>query len=229
LKERLSADTWRVLQQLETEFSGFVPATPEHRVLAGTDLLEGAIVTLSAFAGLLMENTPRGYGWRFLELGRRMERALQTADLIGAAFAAAASAPEPYLQVLLQIADSSITYRTRYPTALQPELVLDVLWADESNPRGMAFQLNMLVRRVRDLRDLEDTRRDSADRTAALDALSAILAAPLADLGGRDADGRFAALDGHIVQLKKTLYALSDILTTGYLSPLKTSRLKTYW
>jgi hypothetical protein len=44
-----------------------------------------------------------------------------------------------------------------------------------------------------------------------------------------DADGRFAALDGHIVQLKKTLYALSDILTTGYLSPLKTSRLKTYW
>src|SRR6185295_7607770 len=63
LKERLSADTWRVLQQVENQFSGFVPAGADARVAAGMDLLDGVIVSLSAFAGLLMENTTRGFGW----------------------------------------------------------------------------------------------------------------------------------------------------------------------
>src|SRR5262249_26072932 len=89
LKERLSHDTWRVLQQLESQFNAFVPASADHRYLAGMDLLDGVIVSLSAFSGLLMENTTRGFGWRFLEIGRRIERALQLAELIGSALSAA--------------------------------------------------------------------------------------------------------------------------------------------
>src|SRR4029077_354156 len=76
LKERLSSDTWRVLQQLEAQFSAFAPSSPDHRYFGGLDLLDNVVVTLSAFSGLLMENTTRGFGWRFLEIGRRMERAL---------------------------------------------------------------------------------------------------------------------------------------------------------
>ena len=116
LKERLSADTWRVLQQLEADFSKPAPANPDQRLAAEMSLLDGAIVTLSAFAGLLMENTTRGYGWRFLEIGRRLERALQLAELLRAGVAEAPDEIEPYLQMLLHIADSSITYRTRYLT-----------------------------------------------------------------------------------------------------------------
>ena len=110
LKERLSLDTWRTLQQLEAHFSGFAPASAEQRYAGGLDLLDNAVFTLSAFSGLLMENTTRGLGWRFQEIGRRMERALQTCELLHRSLESAADVLEPCLQVLLQIADSSITY-----------------------------------------------------------------------------------------------------------------------
>src|SRR5262249_51961136 len=104
LKERLSSDTWRVLQQLDSQFAGFAPANPDQRYFGGLDLLDNVVLTLSAFSGLLMENTTRGMGWRFLEIGRRMERALQTAELVRSALDSAGSELEQCLQVLLQIA-----------------------------------------------------------------------------------------------------------------------------
>jgi uncharacterized alpha-E superfamily protein len=38
-----------------------------------------------------------------------------------------------------------MTYRSRYYTTLQPLAVLDVLMADETNPRSLDFQLTHLV------------------------------------------------------------------------------------
>ena len=143
-----------MLQQLEAQFSRVPPASVEHRYLAGMDLLDGVIVTLSAFSGLLTENTTRGFGWLFLEIGRRMERALQTAELLSSGLASAPSDFEPHLQVLLQIADSSITYRTRYPTVVQAESVLEVLMTDESNPRAVAFQLVTLFQQIDRLQEI---------------------------------------------------------------------------
>ncbi len=51
----------------------------------------------------------------------------------------------PLLEYLLEVADSSMTYRSRYFTTLQPVAVLDVLMADETNPRSLDFQLNHLA------------------------------------------------------------------------------------
>jgi uncharacterized circularly permuted ATP-grasp superfamily protein/uncharacterized alpha-E superfamily protein len=229
LKERLSADTWRVLQQLETQFSGFVPSNADHRVLAGMDLLDGSIVTLSAISGLLMENTTRGYGWRFLEIGRRMERALQIAELLGSTLTVASSDPEPYLQLLLHIADSSITYRTRYPTALQTDLALDVLWTDESNPRAVAFQLATLLENLALVEELEDVGREGMERKLATQALNLIRETSTGVLAERDVEGRFALLEDRIVQLRSILHELSDTLSVSYLSPLRASRLTSLW
>ena len=47
------------------------------------------------------------------------------------------------LEMLLEVADSSITYRSRYFTAMQAALVLDLLMNDEANPRSLAFQLKI--------------------------------------------------------------------------------------
>ena len=38
-------------------------------------MLNQMIVNLSAFSGLGMESMTRGPGWRFLDMGRRIERA----------------------------------------------------------------------------------------------------------------------------------------------------------
>jgi len=229
LKERLSLDTWRVLQQLEAQFTAFVPASADHRYLAGMDLLDGVIVTLSAFSGLLMESTTRGFGWRFLEIGRRLERALQSAELLSSGLSAAPAEMEPHIQILLQIADSSITYRSRYPTTLQADLLLEVLLTDESNPRSVAFQLATLEQQVIGLQELQDEGHEGLERYLASGALAAVRKVSLADISRRDAAGRFAALDELIAQLRVTLYEVSDALTSTYLSHLNASRMTTSW
>jgi hypothetical protein len=44
------------------------------------ELLDDTLFTLSAFSGLAMESMTRGLGWRFMDMGRRVERAMnQTA------------------------------------------------------------------------------------------------------------------------------------------------------
>ena len=51
----------------------------------------------------------------------------------------------PFLEYLLEVADSSMTYRSRYYTTLQPIPMLDVLMADATNPRSLAFQISHLA------------------------------------------------------------------------------------
>ena len=224
LKERLSADAWRVLQQLESQFSGFTPSSPAQRYFGGLDLLDNVVLTLSAFSGLLMENTTRGFGWRFLEIGRRMERALQSAELLSSSLGSAAAELEPCLQVLLQIADSSITYRTRYSTVLRTDLVLQLLLADETNPRSVGFQLASLLHQINRMNENE-TSLPSPGRELAQNAVSLVRSSRMEDLAIRDADGNFPALELLANELRTMLYDLSDALTTRYFSNLMACRM----
>jgi uncharacterized circularly permuted ATP-grasp superfamily protein/uncharacterized alpha-E superfamily protein len=225
LKERLSSDTWRVLQQLESQFSGFAPASADQRYFGGLDLLDSVVLTLSAFSGLLMENTTRGFGWRFLEIGRRMERGLQTIELLRSSLESAALESEPCLQVLLQIADSSITYRSRYPTVLRTDLVLQLLVADESNPRSVGFQLAALLHQINRLQQNEPESQNSIERSLALQAVDSVRSSTMSDLAYRDDERNFRALEELTNQLKTTVWDLSDALTARYFSNLTACRL----
>jgi uncharacterized alpha-E superfamily protein len=225
LKERLSSDTWRVLQQLDTEFSGFAPANADQRYFAEMDLLDSTVLTLSAFSGLLMENTTRGFGWRFLETGRRLERALQTADLLRSALGSAAAEIEPCLQILLQIADSSITYRTRYSNVLQTDLVLQLLVSDESNPRSVGFQVATLLHQIERLQENDEPGQISVEKPIAMKILTAVRQMNRQAVAQRNADGSFELLEQLMEEIKLGLYELSDALTARYLTPLTASRL----
>jgi uncharacterized alpha-E superfamily protein len=97
-------------------------------------------------AGLAAENMVRGGGRLFLDLGRRVERAQAIAAELARCLdqPGAATQParlEPGLNLALELRDSVITYRSRYLTVLQPAPVLDLVLADEGNPRGLGFQL----------------------------------------------------------------------------------------
>jgi uncharacterized alpha-E superfamily protein len=237
LKERLSQDTWRVLQELELQFSSAVPGASDQSFVAEMNLLDRAIVTLSAFAGLLMENTTRGYGWRFLEIGRRLERALQTANLLDCALTRTAltgealknesAEVESCLEVLLQIADSSITYRTRYLTTVRTDYVLELLLADEANPRSVAFQLVNLLEQIQHLPGRDSDETASPEHKLVSKALAQIRQAWMQDLAARDEKGKLSALGELIQQLRGTLFDFSDALTARYLSHLMQSRLAT--
>ncbi len=225
LKERLSQDTWRVLQQLESEFSRTPPRDPEMRLVAQMELLDRVIVTLSAFAGLAMENTTRGFGWRFLDIGRRLERALQTADLLRAAMVQAPFGAERYLDTVLQIADSTITYRTRYFSSLRTDYVLELLLADEGNPRSLGFQIVALFDHVQNL-PAHGCADGAPEYEAFIEkAVKALRSVRIEELEVRDADGHAGALEDWMRDVKAHLYDLSDGLSARYFSHLTASPL----
>ena len=75
-----------------------------------------------------------------------MERSLHTLALLGGALGRTTPGGEgAVLEAVLEVADSSMTYRRRYMSSLQTAAVLDLLLSDESNPRSLAFQLVALA------------------------------------------------------------------------------------
>jgi uncharacterized alpha-E superfamily protein len=212
-----------VLQQIKRDLSKSIPTNPDQRYLSEMNLLDSAIITLSAFVGLVMESTTRGNGWHFLEIGRRLERARHMAELLQAGVAEAPGEIEPFLQILLHIADSSITYRTRYLTALRTDLVLDLLLVDESNPRSVAFQFAALLDHLEKL-PLHNNTVCYIEQGIASRALHAVRATPVAELSQRNGEGHLVALIDLLQQLRGNMYDLSDALADHYLSPVVSSR-----
>ncbi len=135
VRERLSADMMILVGQLrtslDTERDTQIPEYPATLTLC--------LELLSAFSGMERENINRGMGWLFMSIGRRLERAIYLTRLLQQITIPLREQDWPLLECLLEVADSSMTYRTRYYTTLQPMAVLDVLMADESNPRGFGF------------------------------------------------------------------------------------------
>lgn len=140
VREFLSVTTGRVLGRLartRTDIAGDDVAA---------DDLDGVLVDLAALAGLTTESTVRGPAWRFLDLGRRLERAFA---VLGAVEAALGLAVEPLcLQPLADAAlaanDSLVAYRRRHRSDVELDAVVELLVQDDANPRGLAFQLDRL-------------------------------------------------------------------------------------
>jgi len=128
-----------------------------------------------------------------------------------------------YLEYLLEVADSSVTYRTRYYTTLQPLAVMDVLMLDETNPRSLEFQLNHLVDLYQKLprHDPEDlkTMQVALDQLRAVDLQSMIYPAP--DTSDRRGTG-LRRLDRYLGDLEKLLPAWSNNLSSRYFSHART-------
>src|SRR3984893_5806380 len=181
LRDRISVDAWLILNQLDQQFSTHASAEMM-QVGAAQDRLNHAIITLSAFAGLVMEGMTRGDGWRFLDIGRRMERALRMADLLRYSLAGETPPDVGVLEAVLEIADSSITYRSRYLTSLQTDLVLDLLLVDEANPRSIAFQLARLQDDIDQLPASHTAIRRPAEARLALALLTGVQLADVREL-----------------------------------------------
>jgi uncharacterized circularly permuted ATP-grasp superfamily protein/uncharacterized alpha-E superfamily protein len=140
-RDRLSDDTWRLFNRLESLFNGEA-SSPNAATLI--QKLDSVVLHLAAFAGMQAENMTRGQGWRFLELGRRIERAIGVLNLLEYASHAPdrdLTAPEP----LLETCDSAMTYRRRHLSRPRWQPVVDLLLSDPTNPRAVAYQLKVLV------------------------------------------------------------------------------------
>jgi uncharacterized alpha-E superfamily protein len=147
VREFLSTATWRVLESIRTERDALATSTARAALPEMTEALDRIGLPLMALAGLAMESTVRGPGWRFLDLGRRLERAflllaLLEATVVGPLPPAAA---EPVYETVLASCESLVAYRRRYRSDLALDALCDLLVADDTNPRALAFQLDRLA------------------------------------------------------------------------------------
>ena len=140
MRERLSADFWGLLVDLEGDLAG--GANEIHSEAQALEQVERALRHIAGLAGLTQENMNRVAGWRFLDMGRRIERGANTCQLARTLAHDAATIDD--LDLLLDLNDSQITYRARYLVGLALNAVRDLVMLDPYNTRSVAFQVAAL-------------------------------------------------------------------------------------
>ncbi|MFN0161387.1 MAG: circularly permuted type 2 ATP-grasp protein [Burkholderiales bacterium] len=146
LRERISVDNWRTLNRTVQGLSRWQKREPS--LSEALSELDQATLSLMTLAGFALDGMTRDQGWRFLAIGRRVERAQFLCAAIGQALA---DGEDAELEWLLELADSIVTYRSRYMARPQWLPVLDLLIRDETNPRSAAYQLLGLADTLRRL------------------------------------------------------------------------------
>ncbi len=144
IRDRFSPDGWLALTDLSKTVHSFA-----EKVEPGGDATRAMTVLLrklAGFAGLVHENMYHAVGWRFLEIGRRLERALEMSRLTS--HLAGPGAPLELLDLLVEIGDSVMTHRRLHKVNSGRLTVIDLLALDEANPRAIVFQLSEIKAHV---------------------------------------------------------------------------------
>jgi uncharacterized alpha-E superfamily protein len=223
VRDRISIDTWRVLAALDDELQG-AEVELDHGTLGKlSDVLNQVVLRLAAFSGLAAESMTRGQAWRFLDMGRRLERAMTTVTLLRGSLSENCSREGPLLESILDIADSGMTYRRRYLATLQAAPVVDLLLTDETNPRSVIHQLDALVSHIEALPNTAQRLRTPQERIA-LSVSNDLKLADIEPLCALDGRGQRANLTKLLVDLATRIPALSDSLSDRYLNHATVSR-----
>jgi len=144
LRDRISVDTWRVISQLSDVLDNYDATLSATPVSDALNALTRIILELASFHGLAKENMTRAQGWMFLDMGHRIERTLYISELLLAGLHSDDAENPSLLEAILEISDSTITFRNRYSLLPQLAAVYDLLMLDELNPRGLAFQFERM-------------------------------------------------------------------------------------
>jgi uncharacterized circularly permuted ATP-grasp superfamily protein/uncharacterized alpha-E superfamily protein len=222
LRDRISLDAWRILQRLFSTITNFW--IDRHDPLLGVpELLDNLVERFAGFAGLVSESTTRGQAWRFLDIGRRLERVDSIARLIQMTIAGSESDPA-LLEAVLEVMDSSLTYRRRYLTRLEPHAVADLLLADETNPRGVAFQLLQIERHLSALPRESSQPDRERERKILLKLNSGIQLLDMREICQTDPAHFRETLGALMQEVVGQVTLLSDVIAAVYFSHAEVSR-----
>jgi uncharacterized circularly permuted ATP-grasp superfamily protein/uncharacterized alpha-E superfamily protein len=212
IRDRFSPDAWRAINDLAIMISAPLAIGPAASAIA--ERVEAALRILSSLSGLAQENMTRLAGWRFLELGRRIERALLTCRLTRCF--AQRGGPDGELDVLLELADSQISYRQRYIMIAALTPVLDLVILDPNNPRSVVFQLERIETHLGALPN-----RNPSGRLSPVQQITASIATRLRTVEAVAVD------DALILDIEQALMKLSDAISAAYLT--NTDRSEPVW
>ncbi len=207
-RELLSSDTQRIINDIRDQMAGLEHSLRTEMASAPEEALAPLVSSLLALSGLIHESMTRGLGWRFMDMGRRLERAMQTITLSRAILVSRLPESEEnvLLESLLMTVEALISYRRRHRAGLDLESVLELTLIDSANPRSILFQLEQLQVHIECLpRELSMSRELAGEKRTILEAVSLVKLSVLAELAGT---GSGEAIRTALDQLFSRLYHL---------------------
>ena len=224
-RQYLSRSTSDILLDLGGVIDDIEGAGPPPSAAELEATVDRVILDLAAISGLVGESTVRGPGWRFLDLGRRIERVLVTVGSFEAMLSrpVADALDRIVLDTVLAAHESLVAYRRRYRTDPELDNVLDLLAADDTNPRSLQFQLDRMRSHVWAL-----PVRPSRQRLAELvdEAAGAVAGVPWMESGA--VGGRRTGVDRLVLDVRGAMLAFVAELAEAWFTDLPVHRIGTF-
>ena len=155
IRDRFNVDAWAALMDMQKSTHRI-----SRRTKRGADAASVMSVMLrksAGFSGLVHDNMARSSSWNFLMLGRSLERASNMASLL--AVVTSKKAPEGGLDLAIEVGDSIILHHQKYALFTSRESVIDLLACDPTNPRSIAFHLDVICKGIQRLSQLHSDQR----------------------------------------------------------------------
>jgi uncharacterized circularly permuted ATP-grasp superfamily protein/uncharacterized alpha-E superfamily protein len=222
VRDRTSNDMWRVLSQIDDRL-----ATPASSLVMLTGdavgVLNQTLLGLAAFHGLARENMTRAQAWRFLDMGLRLERAVYICTLLDATLRSPEAENPSLLEAVLEVVDSSITFRSRYNLLPTVPAVFDLVLLDDKNPRSVLFQIKQLVKHFD---KLPKERGDAASpgKTVLENCLARLEKTDARELASPSAKWSDSMLAATVRETLRVLPQLSDAIAASYFAHSAISR-----
>jgi uncharacterized alpha-E superfamily protein len=217
-KELLSSDTMRVindlrdgLDSLDSSLAGGLASAPE-------EALDPLVTALVALSGLTQESMVRGVGWHFMEMGKRVERAMHVINNVGMLMAPVAEHNDnrTMLTAMLTSMEVLITYRRRHRERMGIELGLDLVMLDSTNPRSLIFQFEQLKSHFDALQlSRIDSSKLTEEERALLEAITSLKLSRMGELLETETSQR-ENLKNFLTQLENLLSDFSNIVSDKY-------------
>ncbi|WP_045827453.1 circularly permuted type 2 ATP-grasp protein [Teredinibacter turnerae] len=216
-KELLSSDTLRVindirdaLDNLESALTGGLSAAPE-------EALDPLVTALMALSGLWQESMVRGVGWQFMNIGRRIERAMQTTCAMQHLLVPVLAENEQttLMESLLISVEALISYRRRYRARMGISQVLELVMLDTSNPRSLLYQLDQLKNHLSSLPMAKNMVELSPEQRLILEAETSARLSLLSELAA-DGEEEREKLSALLSKLAELLGTLSNVISDKY-------------
>lgn len=224
VREMLSADTQRVINDMRDELAILPDALHSGLTSAPEESLDPLVTSLLALSGLWQESMVRGLGWRFMDMGRRVEKALQAVRLLRASLVTVLPEHEQYrvLEAVLLSSETLITFRRRYQSGSELVRGLELLLYDQTNPRSVFYQVNLLRNHLTELPAAAHGPGLAEEDRFLLEASAAIqLSRPEVLVQETEKSGTRAELDQLLLRLQSLLESTSAQISSKYFDQIK--------
>jgi uncharacterized circularly permuted ATP-grasp superfamily protein/uncharacterized alpha-E superfamily protein len=215
VRDRISLDAWKTILRIDEQFHEVDAAPADLSTMLA--VADETILGVSTFSGMIMDSMTRTPTWRFLDLGRRVERALATLAILRHALDSAAPASSAVLEAVVEVADSLMTYRSRYLANMQLAAVLDLLLIDETNPRSVAYQLVAIADHVDALPRDRDQPLYAREQRLAMSALHTVRMVEIQEFADSHSLGEPGMLERLLKRVEKRVRDLSEEVSHRYL------------